>query len=268
MLERLTSSRAADVVEAAARRLALADPRVVVPSAEDTGVDFVPNLDGRVLMGGVLDETIADAGSLATRRRESAPRLVLYVHVAAQDLETGSGVARGEGRGALTFDRVAEWAGRFPVVARSVIDLSERISVDADEVPDRLREQILARDPVCVFPWCGVRSHRRDIDHITPYSPTGPPGQTHSDNLAPLCRTHHRLKTHGGWSYRRDRDGSYLWSSPEGRRYVVNHLGAGALEPVARPCPSDRVSPGARCTGGSPGRRGCPSPGPTAGEYR
>ncbi|MDP3969963.1 MAG: hypothetical protein Q8Q02_16990 [Nocardioides sp.] len=33
-----------------------------------------------------------------------------------------------------------------------------------------------------------------------------------SDNLAALCRRHHRLKTHGG-SYRRAGEG-YTWNSP------------------------------------------------------
>jgi hypothetical protein len=105
-----------------------------------------------------------------------------------------------------------------------VIDLNDQIVVDAYEIPDRLREQALLRDPVCVFPWCGVRSHRRDVDHIVPYE-TGPPGQTRSNNLAPLCRFHHRLKTHGGWTYRRDQPGIYSWVSPLGHTYRVGHDG-------------------------------------------
>ena len=45
----------------------------------------------------------------------------------------------------------------------------------------------------------------------------GPPGQTRPDNLAPLCRRHHRAKTHAGWHYRRNPDGTYTWHSPHGR---------------------------------------------------
>src|SRR5690606_39265744 len=45
----------------------------------------------------------------------------------------------------------------------------------------------------------------------------GPPGQTRLANLAPLCRSHHRLKTHRGWDYRRRTDGTYAWTDRWGR---------------------------------------------------
>ena len=47
-----------------------------------------------------------------------------------------------------------------------------------------------------------------------PYDDTGPPGQTRPDNLAPLCRRHHRAKTTGRWQYRRLPDGTYQWTGP------------------------------------------------------
>ena len=56
-----------------------------------------------------------------------------------------------------------------------------------------------------VFPGCRRDSRGCDLDHITPYIPTdegGPPGQTRAGNLAPLCRTHHRVKTHTAWDYK------------------------------------------------------------------
>ena len=53
----------------------------------------------------------------------------------------------------------------------------------------------------------------------------GPPGQTRPDNLAPLCRRHHRAKTHFGWSYVRNRDGTYTWTGPRGHRYTVDARG-------------------------------------------
>jgi hypothetical protein len=62
------------------------------------------------------------------------------------------------------------------------------------------------------------------LDHIEPFvSPDdgGPPGQTNPANLAPLCRRHHRAKTHSRWTYTRDSDGSYHWTSPTGEAYTV-----------------------------------------------
>ena len=50
--------------------------------------------------------------------------------------------------------------------------------------------------------------------------------QTASDNLAPLCRRHHRLKTHArGWTYLALDPGSYLWHSPHGYQFLVDHTG-------------------------------------------
>ena len=79
------------------------------------------------------------------------------------------------------------------------------------------------RDRTCVFPGCGRDSRSCDLDHIVAYLPIsegGPPGQTRASNLAPLCRTHHRVKTHSPWTYRRHR-GGYIWTSPTGHTYTV-----------------------------------------------
>ena len=113
-----------------------------------------------------------------------------------------------------------------------VIDCTSRISVDAYEVPDRLRAQVAARDHSCRFPWCG-REGRFDVDHSQPYQCDDPdrpgsgppPGQTSTDNLARLCRFHHRVKTHSTWHYERRPDGALLWTSPLGRTYHVDENG-------------------------------------------
>ena len=62
---------------------------------------------------------------------------------------------------------------------------------------------------------------RCDHDHVVPH----PDGPTCACNLAPLCRRHHRLKTHGRWRYRVLDPGTYLWTSPHGYQYLVDHEG-------------------------------------------
>ena len=52
-----------------------------------------------------------------------------------------------------------------------------------------------------------------------------PPGQRNTRNLALLCRFHHRLKTHGGWTYQRANDTVLRWTSPIGRCYTVDEHG-------------------------------------------
>ncbi|GGO84463.1 hypothetical protein GCM10011584_02060 [Nocardioides phosphati] len=162
----------------------------------------------------------------------------LKVHVNADDLTTSpasdaptGGLARVEGTGGngsfMTLDRLREWLQRpgAKISLRTVIDTTATIRVDQWEIPDRLRRQVEARDGTCRFPFCDRPAHSADIDHITPYDDDGPPGQTSSDNLAACCRTHHRHKTHAGWSYLMLDPGYYLWRSPAGHRFLVTPNG-------------------------------------------
>jgi hypothetical protein len=75
-----------------------------------------------------------------------------------------------------------------------VIDLNDRVSVDSYEIPDRIRERVKLMDLVDQFPFGGTAETtlRTDLDHIEPYTTTGPPGQTNTDNLAPESRFHYR----------------------------------------------------------------------------
>jgi hypothetical protein len=85
-----------------------------------------------------------------------------------------------------------------------------------------------------MFPYSGAEATTRmDQDHITPYDRAGPPGQTTTDNLIPLGRLHHRVKTFGGWRSRRLPSGSVDWTSPHGFRFVVDHLGTHQLPPTS-----------------------------------
>ncbi len=72
-----------------------------------------------------------------------------------------------------------------------------RLAVDQHDPPEAMRETVVLRDAHCVFPGCRRDSRACDLDHITEYLPMedgGPPGQTRPGNLAPLCRTHHRVE--------------------------------------------------------------------------
>ena len=67
-----------------------------------------------------------------------------------------------------------------------------------------------------MFPGCQVDARSCDLDHIEPYNPNGPPGQTSPSRLAALCRRHHRAKTSGLWRYFRLPTGGYQWTGPGG----------------------------------------------------
>lgn len=184
-----------------------------------------------------------------------ARQTVLHVHLSEAALHGADGcdelsVGRVEGHGLVTVDQIRAWCGTSgtTVVVKPVLDLAGHVRVDQGEVPDRIVEQVALRDGGCVFPWCG-RSARRcrpddhpcDCDHVVPHSEGG---VTCPCNLAPLCRRHHRLKTHGSWSYLVLEPGRYLWRSPRGYRFLVDHTGTRdvTLDRVGegvdgRPCP-------------------------------
>ena len=68
-----------------------------------------------------------------------------------------------------------------------------------------------------MFPHCTRPAAAQDTDHIIEF----PLGTTTSSNLAPLCRRHHRLKTHSAWTYVRTGPRTFVWTSPLGCTYDV-----------------------------------------------
>jgi hypothetical protein len=154
----------------------------------------------------------------------------LVLHLDGGDLDRAANdpaIVTVEGRhelGPLLLDVLRSWLADSTLIVRPVLDLGRTESVDRHDPPAWMADLVRFRDPVCIFPGCRRRSRGCDLDHIEPYLADelgGPPGQTRPANLAPLCRTHHRAKTHGGWSGLRLDDGSYRWTSPTGRVFTV-----------------------------------------------
>jgi hypothetical protein len=120
------------------------------------------------------------------------------------------------------------WLGTGRFTLQPVLDLAWTDAVDQHDPPAWMRELVILRDRHCVHPYCHRSARDCDVDHIEAYvemDDGGPPGQTRPDNLAPLGRRHHRAKTHHGWTYVRNGDGTYTWTSPNGHRYTVDNRG-------------------------------------------
>jgi hypothetical protein len=85
-----------------------------------------------------------------------------------------------------------------------------------------LRRLVVARDETCVFPGCRQPATSCDLDHAEPFDAARPAvDQTCAENLQPLCRHHHRSKTHHGWSVHRDPiTGDTRTTSPTGMTIV------------------------------------------------
>ena len=83
--------------------------------------------------------------------------------------------------------------------------------------PADLRRWLRHRDRTCRFPGCRRRAARCDIDHTIAWEEGG---TTDHDNLAHLCRRHHRLKHHTAWKVRFDGD-LLIWTDPTGHEYCT-----------------------------------------------
>ena len=97
---------------------------------------------------------------------------------------------------------------------------------------DALAATVRIRDGVCRFPNCTVPAAACDLDHTVPFDHDNPGagGLTVENNLACLCRKHHRLKTIGYWTVRQ-RDGGRLdWTDPAGRTVTTAPEGPFSLD--------------------------------------
>jgi hypothetical protein len=167
----------------------------------------------------------------------------LYLHL-SEDTFRGRdrGPVRVEGVGAITVEQAIDWLRHCHVTIRPVIDLNANRSVDGYQGSSVIRETVRLRFPVEVFPWGTCPSRYADLDHTHPYAPRadsgggddagdgagdggGAPGQTCPDNLGPLGRHHHRVKTHGGWQCLQTSRGVFYWRTPHGHWVRVDGSG-------------------------------------------
>jgi len=206
-----------------------------------------------------LDLTGEEPGAAPPTARTGAGRkVVLHLHLSetavhgAGDGADGGGLEVGRvenTRLPVTAETIREWCGRpdMQVIVKPVVDLAEHVSVHAYEVPDRIGEPVALRDLACVFPWCtrparALRPDRHpcDRDHVIPHNRGGP---TCVCSIAPLCRRHHRLKTHGRWTYYILEPGTYLWTSPHGYQFLRDHAGTLDVSRDRRPDDYRRGAP-------------------------
>lgn len=77
-----------------------------------------------------------------------------------------------------------------------------------------LARLVRARHPECRMPGCRRSAEACDLDHAVPY----PQGGTTLDNLGPLCRRHHVMKTHYGWDLDPE---TGAWRTPAGAEVPI-----------------------------------------------
>ncbi len=116
-----------------------------------------------------------------------------------------------------------------------MIDLAGRVRHTAYEHPTSLKERVHLVTGGDYWPWAVSTSRDVDYDHPTPYvlvDHGGPPGQTGTHNSGPLGRRHHKWKTHAGYTSRQSGLGRYVWTTPHGLAFIVDHHGTRAIDPA------------------------------------
>lgn len=94
-------------------------------------------------------------------------------------------------------------------VTGEVLHLDRRSRVATDLLATAIR----AAQQTCQFPGC-TRPHRPEVDHRDDWADGG---QTEPENLQLLCRRHHALKTAGLWQVDKLRNGTAIWTGPDGQ---------------------------------------------------
>jgi len=246
-----------DPDRAEAERAAASDRRFVEIDAPDGNglvrIDGVldaadgKDLDEAISRRATLLGRLGDEASLDVRRSKAlgeiarsdltldlegatpARAAVLNVHITDTTLTGENPVGRWDDLPVAT-EQIRDWLAHTSgtIIVRPVIDLAEHIPVTAYEVPDRHRTRVVLRDHTCRFPYCTRPATACDIDHAHPHGEGGP---TCPCNLVPLCRRHHRAKTHSRWRYHVTTPGTYHWTSPTGFGFRVDHRGTHPSEP-------------------------------------
>ena len=199
--------------------------------ADPTGADGTDS--SGVETGGDTDRDVCTCGGRAPVQvvRVVPTRPVVRVTVPASAL-LGLDDAPGElaGFGPVPADTARQIA-QDATWQRLLTDPITGVLVDHSTTAYRpglvLRRAVEARDGTCVFLTCDAPAEQCDLDHIQPYDREKSTGagtsrdQTRAENLQPLCRRHHLLKTHAGWGVVRDPvTGVTTWTMPSGGTYV------------------------------------------------
>jgi len=196
------------------------------------------------------EDVAADSRSMDQRRADTFVDLILgrvQAPASAEVLVTVSaatlaGVSQEPGElvgvGPITADHARELAADA-TWRRLLVDPADGHLLEVGQCTYRpgrvMTRAIQLRDQTCRFPGCRRVATGCDLDHTVPW----PRGQTEESNLAALCRSHHRLKTHGDWQVVQRAGGILEWTSPTGRVFRTQPADYTCGRPVSRGDPPD-----------------------------
>jgi hypothetical protein len=146
-------------------------------------------------------------------------RATVTVHVDYEALVTGVGLAEvGGGFGSIGVAQMMGCDSRIQIALDSLDGTPVGIGRAERNIPPWLRRAVIHRDVTCIFPGCeqtkGLICHHG-------YWWTRDLGRTDEDNLATLCKAHHRLPHLLGWELTGSASKGWVFTSPVGKRLEV-----------------------------------------------
>ncbi|OMH31483.1 hypothetical protein BGP79_10940 [Tersicoccus sp. Bi-70] len=99
-------------------------------------------------------------------------------------------------------------------------------------IPAAVRRALQVRDGTCRFPGCRRNAAGCDLDHVTAWAEGG---TSEASNLAHLCRKHHVLKHHSGWTVSTDPPPTWSPTSARPSTTIEGDSGHGAALPGCGP---------------------------------
>jgi hypothetical protein len=158
---------------------------------------------------------LAEAWLTGNKTSSRANFYEVVVHVDADALRCGEPGAQCEVEGA---DSIAPETARRLTCDSALVGVIEcegeplSIGRRSRRVPHGLRRALEVRDRSCRFPGC-ANLGRLDAHHFTHWIEHG---RTELPNLLLLCKRHHRMVHEGGYTIRRARDDTWIFTRPNG----------------------------------------------------
>ncbi|HWM32750.1 MAG TPA: DUF222 domain-containing protein, partial [Pseudolysinimonas sp.] len=167
-----------------------------------------------------LDQFRADVAAdlLTGSAGASRPNVSVAVTVPVLTLlGAGDEPATLDGYGPIDAETARRLAAHAPSFTRLLTHPISGGLLDIDRTsyrpPADLKRWLAVTDVLCAFPGCGRLARNSDIDHTVDHQYGG---ATRADNLAHLCRHHHRVKHQTRWRVRQGPDRKITWTSPTG----------------------------------------------------
>lgn len=159
-------------------------------------------------------EALVEMASRSLDGAGDPDRATVVVHVDAEVLQSGIGNAQvGSGITTGIVARRLACDSRLQVVIDDVNRNPKAIGTTSRTIPPRIARLIRHRDQRCVFPGCS-RERWLEIHHIVHVADGG---LTVVENLALLCKSHHRAHHDGRWEIRGTPSKGLTFLTPGGR---------------------------------------------------